>query len=106
MPKPIEVKEQICKRISETLTAIVKEGKLAMRIYNGFFVPDDKRSQFIKVHAEELVAEKEILDAISASDLERIIFDALVMTRNKLSIQDQASAAAKLMLAQRQTKKP
>lgn len=108
MPKPLEIKERICKKISDTLVEIVRDGKLAKPISGspGIFIPDNTKSQLIGFLADELIAEKEILDAISQSDLERAIFDALIAARNKQSMQDQAAYAAKLILAHRSVNKP
>lgn len=107
MARPTDIKEKICKRISDVLAEIVKEGKLARLTNNGYgiFIHNYNRSQFIKVLAEELLIEKEVLDAISINDLEHILFNTLFQTRNKSNIQDQAAYAAKLLLARKQTKK-
>ena len=108
LAKPLGIRERICKKISNVLAEIVREGKLAKATIrnSGIFIPDNTRSQFISAISEELLVEKEILDAIGTGDLEHIVFDALWLTRNKQNIQDRATFAAKLILSQRKTKKP
>ena len=108
MAKPIEIKERICRKISQVLIDLVKEKKLAVTINlftTGTFIPDNTRSQLIGVLADELLTEKEILDAVGTRDLQRIIFDALWLSRNKPNMQDRAAFAAKLILAQRTVQK-
>ncbi len=98
-----EFKEYVCRKISDALSRIIDDGKLARKTFNnkGIFISNTNRGPFIKFIADTLLHDGEFLDKIDMIDLERTIFDVLLETQRKASMQERAAAIAKALTEKR-----
>ncbi|MDP1688986.1 MAG: hypothetical protein Q8L47_02550 [bacterium] len=95
----VKFKEYLCKKLSDAFARIDKEGKLMRRLQNnkGVYILDSNRNQIIKILADGLLSENVLVNGVNPRDLERVIFESLRMTKNKINDQDRATAIVKLL---------
>ena len=95
-----KLKEHLCKKISDTITKLSRDGKIIRRTNNdvGVFIHDSNRSQLIKSLADKILEDREILDGVNIFDLERLIFDGLRISQNRISMQERAQIISNIIL--------